>query len=105
MSENSNDKTNQSSEWTWPWKDFSLREKIAENREKFNQKLASMVPKEVIPKKGEGVIDVIKKPLYTASDYIEENVPYFATLSRSHAPELIAAYTIGNGLLSWSKFL
>ena len=84
-------------------KNFSLKEKITSARLSFNDTLKSLVPSEVIPKQEENMLDVVKRPLYQCSEYSQQNFPYMSTVTRTHAPEIIGAYTTGMGLISLSK--
>jgi hypothetical protein len=82
---------------------FSLRSEIAKIRVKVTDKINSSVPSYMIPYPNESTLDVIKRPLYDLSDYAEENFPYAAKISRSHAPEIIGMYTVGTYLFSLRK--
>lgn len=111
MSDNSNDNKpkptkdeNGSSDLYKQYQNFSLREKIAKVRSKVTSSLTAVVPTKIIPLPDETMFDVVKKPLYEASEYCQSNFPYIATVSRSHASEIIGAYTIGGALFSLSKF-
>lgn len=109
MSNNSSDNSNKPAETPkddslyTQYQNFSLRDKIAKARTNVTSSLTSVVPTKMIPLPDETMLDVVKKPLYEASEYCQANFPYIATVSRSHATEIIGAYTVGGAIFSLSK--
>jgi hypothetical protein len=82
---------------------FVLRDKIASLRMSINSSLASLTATKESEKDDGSILFTAKKMLYDSSEYCQANYPYISTITRTHSPEIIAAYTIGTGLFSWSK--
>lgn len=84
---------------------FSWMKEISRAREGINAKLDEILPKG--NSQSESVTDRLKDkitaPLYEASEYCQKNYPWPAAVTRSHSPEIIAAYTVGSFAFCWSK--
>ena len=61
------------------------------------------MPKSIVPENDETLFDVVKKPLYEASELCQIHLPYSALITRSHAQEIVAVQTIGSALIAARK--
>lgn len=82
---------------------YSLKNDITKVRDRINEPLASL-PEIAIPHYDETRLDVVKRPLYEASEYCQKNYPYLATISRSHHNHIVAVTTLAVAISSRSNY-
>ena len=86
------------------YREFSLKDTIADTRTRINELLTAYTPTIVQPQRSsDQYAALIKSPVYEASDYCQLHYPYLSGLSRNHAYLIVASCTAAGGVLTASK--